>query len=86
MLAKPKHTWSRRRFIVDRDFQVRLLLRSAIFALFMFGLLCAGILVPLFLDLEAENPRIPDAPGLVLYLHEHLWPVMLFSSVSRMDA
>ena len=65
----------RRKFIVDWSFQSDVVFHAGVFSAFLLAVLSAGLLVPLFIELDSDTSGFSDAPGLLLYLHDHYWPV-----------
>lgn len=74
------NTFRRRRYIVDRALQYRLLAYNAIY--FVIIVLSIGVALFLPLYFELSNPTLTPAQqgevaGRVLYLHGNLWPAVL---------
>ena len=70
----------RKRYIVDRRLQLRLLLYNGIYFLIIVGAIWAGLFLPLVLDLSNPDLSIPEqgsAATTILYLHSRLGPVLL---------
>jgi methyl-accepting chemotaxis protein len=74
------NTFRRRRYIVDRALQYRLLVYNAIY--FVIIVLSIGLALFLPLYFQLSNPALSAAQqgelaGRVLYLHGNLWPAVL---------
>jgi len=79
-----KRILRRRRFIVDRRLQFRLLFYSVGYILFYIMAIGAGLFVPLMIQLSNADQASPEALAVAtsfLYLHYHFWPVALLSVV-----
>ena len=76
--------WRRRRFIINRDFQLKLLFASLFYVCLCLAVLGAGLFIPLFTELDqpgATSLKLQQAAKMVLYLHENFWPAVLLSLV-----
>ena len=74
----------RRKFIVDRRLQFRLLFYSVGYILFYIVAIGAGLFVPLMIQLSNADQTSPEALAIAtnfLYLHYHFWPVALLSVI-----
>lgn len=74
----------RRKFIVDRSLQLKLLFYAVAYILFYILALGAGLFVPLMIQLSSAEQTSPEALPVAtnfLYLHYHFWPVALLSVV-----
>ena len=73
-------TYRRKRYIVDRKLQFRLLIYNGIYFLIITVAIWAGLFLPLVLDLSDPNLSISqqgDVAAKILYLHSRLGPVLL---------
>ena len=73
--------YRRKRYIVDRKLQFRLLIYNGIYFLIITAAIWGGLFLPLVLDLS--NPALSiseqgEAASKILYLHSRLGPVLLF--------
>jgi len=74
----------RRKFIIDRKLQFKLLLYSVGYILFYIVAIGAGLFVPLMIQLSNADQTSPEALVVAtnfLYLHYHFWPVALLSVI-----
>ncbi len=72
----------RRKFIVDRALQLRLIAISLGYVVFFVLAVTAALFVPLMLQLRTADLNTSDAFDFAtsaLYLHKHFWPVALLS-------
>lgn len=72
--------YRRKRYIVDRKLQFRLLIYNGVYFLIIVVAIWAGLFLPLALDLSNPNLSISEqgeAAGKILYLHSQLGPVLL---------
>jgi methyl-accepting chemotaxis protein len=79
-----KRILRRRKFIVDRRLQFRLLFYSVGYILFYMVAIGAGLFVPLMIQLSNADQTSPEALAVAtsfLYLHYHFWPVALLSVI-----
>jgi hypothetical protein len=80
----PKRILRRRKFIVDRSLQFRLLFYSVGYILFYILAIGAGLFVPLMIQFSKADQTSPAALAVAtsfLYLHYHFWPVALLSVI-----
>ena len=76
--------WRRRSFIMNRDFQLKLLFASLLYVCLCLAVLGAGLFIPLFTELDQSGAtplKLRQAANMVLYLHENFWPAVLLSLV-----
>jgi methyl-accepting chemotaxis protein len=76
--------WRRRKFIINRDFQFKLLFASLFYVFLCLAVLGSGLFIPLFTELDqpgATSLKLQQAAKMVLYLHENFWPAVLLSLV-----
>jgi len=74
----------RRKFVIDRKLQFKLLLYSVGYILFYIVAIGAGLFVPLMIRLSNAEQTSPEALAIAtnfLYLHYHFWPVALLSVI-----
>jgi methyl-accepting chemotaxis protein len=74
----------RRKYIIDRRLQFRLLFYSVGYILFYIVAIGAGLFVPLMIQLSNADQTSPEALVVAtnfLYLHYHFWPVALLSVI-----
>ena len=74
----------RRKFVIDRKLQFKLLLYSVGYILFYIVAIGAGLFVPLMIQLSNADQTSPEALVVAtnfLYLHYHFWPVALLSVI-----
>jgi methyl-accepting chemotaxis protein len=79
-----KRITRRRKFIVDRGLQFRLLFYSVGYILFYIVAIGAGLFVPLMIQLSNADQTSPEALAIAtnfLFLHYHFWPVALLSVI-----
>ncbi len=79
-----KRILRRRKYIVDRRLQFRLLFYSVGYILFYIVAIGAGLFVPLMIQLSNADQTSPEALAIAtnfLYLHYHFWPVALLSVI-----
>jgi methyl-accepting chemotaxis protein len=80
----PQRILRRRKYVVDRSLQFRLLIYSVGYILFYIMAIGAGLFVPLMIQLSNADQASPEALAVAtsfLYLHYHFWPVALLSVV-----
>ena len=76
--------WRRRKFIINRDLQLKLLFASLFYVLLALAVVGSGLFIPLFTELDtpgAASLKLLQAAKMILYLHEHFWPAVLLSFV-----
>jgi len=76
--------WRRRKFIINRDLQLKLLFASMFYVFLALAVVGSGLFIPLFTELDtpgAASLKLLQAAKMVLYLHEHFWPAVLLSFV-----
>lgn len=74
--------WRRRKFIINRDLQLRLLFASLFYVFLALAVVGSGLFIPLFTELGkpgATSLKLQQAAKMVLYLHENFWPAVLLS-------
>lgn len=76
MSESKKPSLLRRQFIVDRRFQVDMLLRAGLFCALLLIVLGVGVFYPLIQAIESGRDA-DDAVATMLYMHQHFWPVAL---------
>jgi len=72
--------YRRRRYIVDKRLQFRLLVYNGFYFLVITAAIWAGLFLPLALDLSNPNLSIAEqgeVAGKILYLHSRLGPILL---------
>ena len=72
--------YRRRRYIVDKRLQIRLLVYNGMYFLIITAAIWAGLFLPLALDLSNPNLSISEqgeVAGKILYLHSRLGPILL---------
>ena len=72
--------YRRRRYIVDKRLQFRLLMYNGMYFLIITAAIWAGLFLPLVLDLSNPSLSISEqgeVAGKILYLHSRLGPVLL---------
>jgi methyl-accepting chemotaxis protein len=72
--------YRRRRYIVDKKLQFRLLVYNGFYFLIITAAIWAGLFLPLALDLSNPNLSIAEqgeVAGKILYLHSRLGPILL---------
>jgi methyl-accepting chemotaxis protein len=72
--------YRRRKYVIDRELQFRLLIYNAIYFLTLLLCIGAGLFVPLYFQIS--DPTLPpeqlgQIADMVLYIHSRLWPVVL---------
>ena len=73
-------SYRRKRYIVDRKLQFRLLIYNGVYFLIITMAIWAGLFLPLALDLSNPNLSISEqgeVAGKILYLHSRLGPILL---------
>ncbi|MCA8956027.1 MAG: hypothetical protein KDC87_08130 [Planctomycetes bacterium] len=76
--------YMRRTYIVDRKFQLNVLVRSVSFVVFMLLVMSVTLFVPLIRAIQGEGLNRLDRSEkatTMLYMHEHFWPVALLCLV-----
>lgn len=76
--------WRRRKFIINRDLQLKLLFASLFYVFLALAVVGSGLFIPLFTELDkpgATALKLPQAAKMILYLHEQFWPAVLLSFV-----
>jgi len=71
-----KPPWYKRKYIVDRSFQLGLMLKAGLYSVLGMLILSVGIFYPLVGDLK-QGSESASASEAMLYLHKHFWPVAL---------
>jgi methyl-accepting chemotaxis protein len=72
--------YRRRRYIVDKRLQFRLLVYNGFYFLVITAAIWAGLFLPLALDLSNPNLSVAEqgeVAGKILYLHSRLGPILL---------
>jgi methyl-accepting chemotaxis protein len=76
--------WRRRKFIINRDLQLKLLFASLFYVFLALAVVGSGLFIPLFTELDkpgATSLKLQQAAKMILYLHEKFWPAVLLSLV-----
>jgi methyl-accepting chemotaxis protein len=76
--------WRRRKFIINRDLQLRLLFASLFYVFLALAVAGTGLFIPLFTELDrvgATSLKLHQTANMVLYLHENFWPAFILSLV-----
>jgi len=76
--------WQRRKFIINRYLQLKLLFASLFYVFLAIAVVGSGLFIPLFTELDkpgASSLKLKQAAKIVLYLHENFWPAVLLSLV-----
>ena len=77
-----KRILRRRKFVVDKGLQYRMVLYSVGYILFYLVAIGAGLFIPLMIQLSRTDQTSPEALAIAtsfLYLHYHFWPVALLA-------
>jgi methyl-accepting chemotaxis protein len=76
--------WRRRKFIINRGLQVKLLFASLFYVFLALAVVGSGLFIPLFTEMDRPGEtslKLQQAAKMILYLHEHYWPAVLLSLV-----
>ena len=76
--------WRRRKFIINRDLQLKLLFASLFYVFLALAVVGSGLFIPLFTELDktqGSSLKLQQVAKMVLYLHEKFWPAVLLSFV-----
>lgn len=74
----------RRKFLINKDLQFRLLSASLFYVLLFVAVLGSALFIPLFTELEkahGSSLKVQQAAKILLYLHANFWPAVLLSLV-----
>lgn len=72
--------YKRRKYVIDRELQFRLLIYNAIYFLTLLLCIGAGLFLPLYFQISDPNlspEQLGHVADMVLYIHSRLWPVVL---------
>ena len=76
--------WRRRKFIINKTLQLRLLLGSLFYVFLALAVVGSVLFIPLFAELDqpgATSLKLQQSAKIILYLHENYWPAVLLSLV-----
>jgi len=76
------YTSPRRTLLINRDLQYTELFNSLFYIFLFLAVVGLGLFIPLFIKLGKESvssAEAQQAASVLLYLHKHFWPVVLFS-------
>lgn len=74
----------RRKFLINRDLQFRLLFASLFYVFSFIAVIGAALFIPLFMELgtaHGSSLKVQQAAKMLLYLHANFWPAVLLSLV-----
>ncbi len=74
--------FKRRKFVVDRKFQLRLMIISFSYVILFCAVMGTYVFLPLMMELDKPGTSLDKAfvaANQILYLHEKFWPALLLS-------
>ncbi|MEZ6038346.1 MAG: hypothetical protein R3F29_12755 [Planctomycetota bacterium] len=73
----------RRRYLVDRALQGRLIVHALLYGAMVIALFCGGVFAPVLWQLGARDHAVSyEAATVMLYMHESFWPIVLLCAVA----